>query len=150
MYGNDSNWPVQCQHVVLIKQLCHGPLVFPLYNPLYLPRSPTFPPVGSITQPPLNQLLHTYSLPDCRCIMRNPPAIFSRQISWYLTCLLPLTTSSRLCPNKLTCPLFLDFASAHFLSACCLPGLPLPRFLPHQNLDFACCPDFLIVVCLDS
>ena len=87
----------------------------------------------SITQAPFNQLLHTPPLPDCCCVINYSPALCSGWNSWYLTCLLPLTISPCLCPGNLTCLLSLNFESALSLSACCLPGLPLRRLLPHSE-----------------
>ena len=95
-----------------------------------------FPPAGSVTQPPLILLLHTHSLPDCLCVMHYPPALCSGRISYYLTCLLPLTASPHLCIGNLTCSLSLKFASACSLPDCSLPGFPLQR-LPH--FEFRLC-----------
>ena len=92
------------------------------------------PPVSSIAQLPLNQLLHDHSLPDCRCVIHYSLALFSGQIPLYLTCLLPLTASPRLCSCTLSCLLSLDFTYARSLSVCSLPGLPHWRLLPQSEL----------------
>ena len=83
--------------------------------------------------------------------MHYLPVLFPRQISCYLTCLLPPTTSSYLCSGNLTCLLSLNFASASSLSACCLPGLPLQRPRPHSEARLCsptrlpdCCPFGLV------
>ena len=105
------------------------------------------PPVSSILQTPLNQLLHIHSVPDYRHVIHYPPALFSGRISWYLTCLLSLTTSPHLCPGNLTCLQSLDFAFARSLSACsldCLDSLFGDSSLI-LNLDCALRPGFLIV-----
>ena len=108
---------------------CPDPLlVFLSTNSLYLPALINIIRLTWSPQPPLNQLLHTHSLSDSCCIMHYPPALLSGRISCYWTCLLPLTTSPRLCPGNLTCHL-----SLNFVSACCLPGLPFRRLRPHSD-----------------
>ena len=109
--------------------ICHSPLlVFPSTNPLYLPALIKIIRLTCSPQSAPNQLLHAHSLPDCHRVMLNPPALSSWRISWYLTLLLPPTTSPRHCPADLT-----HLLSLVFVSACSLPGLPLQRLLPHSE-----------------
>ena len=86
-----------------------------------------------ITQPPFNHLLHVHSLLDCLSQHANLSSLFSPGlISRFRPCL-SRTCSQHLCPGNLTFLLPLIFASVRSLSACCLPGLPLRRHLPHSG-----------------
>ena len=124
----------------------HNPLlVLPSTNPLYLPALINVIRQTFSHQPALKQLLHTHTLTACHQVIHYLPALFSRQISCYLTCLLPLTMSSCLYLGNLTCLLSLSFASACSLSACSLPRLPVPIL----NVDCARQLGFLIAVHLD-
>ena len=115
--------------------------------PLYQPTLPVCLPllIKIIT------LLSSSTFTHCEIdISSYTTVICSKQICWYLTCLLPLTMSPWFCPCNLTCRLSFDLGSACSLSAFSLPGLSLRRLLPLQNLDCACRPGFLVGVCLGS
>ena len=97
-----------CTNTFLSLILCPSSLlVFPSTSPLYLPAylsksisldSPV-PPIGSITQPPLNQFHHTHSLPDCCCVVLYRTALFSGQIC---ICPLPVCLRPALTPSPKT------------------------------------------------